>query len=122
MYKLRVYIAGPMTNGDGNTYNPEKIREALEAYSLLIRYGFLPFCPQLSLIHAMMLPQDVSYAEWLEHDFSWIDICDVVLRIPGPSKGADRECEYAEGLGIRVVEGLDNFLTAYPEPIVCKTT
>lgn len=122
MRKLRVYIAGPMTNGTGRNYDLEKIREAMKAYSVLIHHGFLPFCPQLSLIQEMMLPGDVTYAEWLEHDLSWIDVCDVILRIPGPSKGADRECEYAQGRGIPIAKDLQTFLALHQESVVCKTT
>lgn len=120
--KLRVYIAGPMTNGTGKNYDLEKIREAMGAYGLLIRHGFLPFCPQLSLAQEMMLPGNVTYDEWLEHDLAWIDVCDVVLQIPGPSKGADTECVYARAKGIPVFEGLSHFMATHPESTVCKTT
>ena len=122
MRKLRVYIAGPMTNGDGKNYNLEKIREAIGVSGFLIRHGFLPFCPQLSILHEMMLPGDVAYTDWLEYDLSWIDVCDAILRIPGPSKGADRECEYADGKGIPVSLGLSNFMATYQESTVCKST
>ncbi len=123
MRKLRVYIAGPMTNGNGKNYNLEKIREALKAYSTLIREGYLPFCPQLSLLHEMMVPISLTYDQWLGHDQDVIDNSDVIFRMPGESVGADRECKYARGRGIPVVEGSINyFLSGYSESTVCKST
>lgn len=111
--RLRVYIAGPMTNGTKDHFNMSKINEAIEANFTLIEHGFVPHCPHLTVFCELMHPHRISYAQWLELDKNYIDDCDVVLRIPGPSKGADKECAYAKYIACPVVSGLDNFLNTY---------
>jgi hypothetical protein len=112
---LRVYIAGPMTNG-GTGYAMPKVKEGIEAYLCLIEHGFVPHCPQLTMFCDFLQPGRIPYAKWLELDHNYISDCDVVLRIPGPSKGADSECEFAKELYIPVIEGLGNFLCKYKTP------
>jgi hypothetical protein len=38
-------------------------------------------------------------------DFDWLRACDVLLRLPGESSGADREAALAREFGIAVFEG-----------------
>lgn len=111
--RLRVYIAGPMTCGTAGSFNMEKIHEAIEAHFTLIELGFVPHCPQLTVFCELMQPHRISYEQWLKLDMNYIADSDVVLRIPGLSPGAERECEYAEALCKPVVVGLDNFLCWY---------
>ncbi|KKL49174.1 hypothetical protein LCGC14_2318140 [marine sediment metagenome] len=111
--RLRVYIAGPMTNGTGRNFNMEKIHEAIDAYFVLIDGGLVPHCPQLTVFCEFMKPNRISYEQWMKLDAAYIDDSDVVLRIPGPSAGADKECKYALSRGKPVVVGLDNFLCWY---------
>lgn len=108
--RLRVYIAGPMTNGTRGCFNMGKVHEAIRAYLTLIDLGLVPFCPQLSVFCEFMCPGQISYDRWLELDFQHIDDSDFVLRLPGPSSGADSECKYARSMGLSVIEGLDAFL------------
>lgn len=108
--RTRVYIAGPMTSGSKNHFNMAKIREAIEAHFVLIELGFVPHCPHLTVFCELMQPGRISYEKWLELDRHYIDDADAVLRIPGVSPGADRECKYARFLNKPVVEGLDTFL------------
>ncbi len=86
---IRVYIASPYTIGDQarNVYN------SIEIGNDLIGLGFNPYLPLLTHFQHMMFPQ--SYEKWLELDFEWLKQCDCVLRLPGESKGADLEEEYA---------------------------
>lgn len=116
--RVRVYIAGPMTNGSGRFFNMAKINEAIKVYFTLIKLGFVPHCPQLTVFGEFMSPNDVSYEQWLELDRCYIDDTDVVLRIEGDSKGADRECEYARHYGKPIIYGLDSFLAKYKEVTV----
>ncbi len=102
---LRVYIAGPMTNGDGNSFNMAKINEAIDVYLRLIEGGYLPHCPQLTVFCEFRYPTRISYDQWLALDKGYIDNSDVVLRLAGASAGADRECHYALDTGIPVVYG-----------------
>jgi len=112
--RLRVYIAGPMTNGTKDNFNMPKIHEAIEAYFRLIEEGFVPHCPHLTVFCELMHPHRIEYEQWLELDKSYIDDADVVLRIPGASRGANRECEYARSKGVDVRSGLSYFLETYP--------
>jgi hypothetical protein len=50
--------------------------------------------------------EHISHADWLDMDFSWIKVSDIVLRLPGESKGADMEVEYAERIGVPVVTSI----------------
>ena len=106
----RVYIAGPMTNGTGNSFSMTKIHDAIEAYFQLIEAGFAPHCPHLTVFAEFMTPHRISYEQWLELDEAYIEDCDIVLRIPGPSKGADQECGYARSLGKPIYYSLDSLL------------
>jgi len=113
--RMRVYIAGPMTGGTKGFFNMTKIHEAIEAYVILIDHGFVPHCPHLTVFCEFMKPDLITYEQWLELDREYIDDSDTVLRIPGNSPGADRECKYAIEKGIPVVVGLDEFLSRYAE-------
>lgn len=116
--RLRVYIAGPMTNGTKDHFNMSKIHEAIEANFCLIENGFVPHCPHLTVFCELMNPHRISYEQWLDLDKRYIDDCDVVLRIPGDSKGADRECSYAIDHEKHVIHGLRRFLSIYKTPSV----
>ncbi len=104
---LRVYIAGPMTNGDGKSFDMSKINKAVETYCKLIEQGFLPHCPQLTVFCEFLHPGRISYETWMALDEEYINNSDLVLRLPGASKGADRECHHAKTRGINVIYGLD---------------
>jgi hypothetical protein len=43
--------------------------------------GFVPFLPQLSVLHEMVAP--LPYEEWLAYDFEVIARCDALVRLPG---------------------------------------
>lgn len=113
--RVRVYIAGPMTNGTGRVFNMAKINEAITTHLTLIRLGFVPHCPQLTVFAEFLSPNMIGYMQWLELDRCYIDDCDVVLRLDGASVGADRECKYADSIGKPVVHGLTPFLVQYKE-------
>lgn len=111
MRKTRVYIAGPMTNGKGDGYNLTEIMRAIQAYGDLIQWGYAPMCPQLTMFAQMFQPQ--TYEAWLGVDLSWLSCADVVLRMPGNSVGADRECAEAHRLGIPIAHGVGILRTSY---------
>ena len=62
--------------------------------------GWAPYIPHLSFYWHTLYPHD--YEVWMKLDLSWIERCDVLLRLPGLSKGADREVEHAIKLGVPV--------------------
>lgn len=85
---VTVYVAGPMTIGDQlvNT------KRGIEAAERLFNLGFVPFVPHLGSFWHMMYSH--TWDEWLEYDERWLERCDAVLRLPGESRGADREVDW----------------------------
>lgn len=92
---IRVYVAGPITLGDQLT----NIVEGIRAGEQLLKLGFVPFVPHaMSALWHMHHPK--THAEWLAYDFAWLQTCDALLRLPGESRGADAEVNYAVEHGI----------------------
>jgi hypothetical protein len=118
MTRPTVYIAGPMTNGTGRAFNMEKINEAIEAFFCLIELGYAPHCPHLTVFCEFMQPHRIPYEGWLDLDMTYVRHSDAVLRIPGDSKGADREVAYARTLGKPVftsIQELVDTITGVPQ-------
>lgn len=95
-----VYIAGPIRS-DPIT----GARRALEVGGRMVKEDrAVPI-----VVHAFYLVNLMGVAgfptepeEWLHLDAEYIKRADAVYRISGESPGADRECEFAEGIGIPV--------------------
>jgi hypothetical protein len=94
--RRRIYVAGPMAVGNFVA----NVRMGIDAGNELRDLGFVPFIPHLDSLWTLVHPRD--YEDLLDLDFAWIEVCDGLLRIPGESKGADREVAHAHGLGIPV--------------------
>jgi len=107
---VRVYVAGPYSQGDpeANTY-----RAMAEADKLLAA-GYCPYLPHLSHFHHLQHPHD--YETWMRLDFAYLAVCDVLIRIPGPSPGADREVKVAKERGIPVYYSVAEFLEECSSP------
>jgi hypothetical protein len=43
---------------------------------------------------------------WLAWDFQWLSVCDALVRLPGESKGADREVAFCAERGVPVFHGM----------------
>ena len=94
---LRVYLASPITE-------PDPMTNALIAIAIadeLMMFGIAPYVPQLSVFQQKYGRFDASgygddYELFMALDFEWLRQCDALLRIPGFSKGADREVLYAK--------------------------
>lgn len=104
----RVYIASRMTNGGGTSYDLAVVREAVRAADELALAGFAPMCPQLTVLSYLMTGGD--YEKFMQCDFAWIKVSDILYRIPGESKGADREEVYARRLGLPVYFDLQELI------------
>lgn len=104
MGRKKVYVAGPYTKGDSciNTHN------AIVAGNQLWDAGYTPFIPHLCHLWHCVTPR--PYALWLEYDFEFLSACDILLRLPGESNGADAEVAEANRLGIPVFYGIDALL------------
>src|SRR3972149_7672907 len=94
--RYKVYIAGPYSQGDVIT----NIRTALSAAHLALDAGFIPFIPHLSAFWHLCYEQEKDM--WLDYGKEWLQACDVVWRLTGPSEGADAEVALARELGIPV--------------------
>lgn len=86
---VRVFISGPYTQGD----QMENMRAALDAAEKCMKVGLVPFVPHLSGFWHFVYPH--SYEEWLDYDLEWLELCDILWRLPGESKGADQEVGWA---------------------------
>lgn len=103
-YKLKVYVAGPYTNGDV----AQNVKKAMEVGNILMDNGFAVFIPHLSHFQHMMHPR--QYEDWIDHDLTWLESCDMLFRIDGYSLGADQEVRRAKELGKPVWTDLDRLL------------
>lgn len=101
---LRVYIAGPLTKG----HRPANVRDAIDAAERIALRGHIPFIPHLFDIWEIIHPH--NYEFWMRQDMSWLALCDVLVRLPGDSPGADREVEAAIQSGIPVFYGIQEFM------------
>lgn len=106
MRKL-IYISGPITNGS----RALNFGNAAHAMHDLILAGFAPICPHLSMLH----PGDdqIPYESWMEIDLAMIEVSQAIIRLPGYSPGADRECEFAMSLGLPVFVSVDDLKSSF---------
>lgn len=95
-----VYIAGPLSLGS----EKDNVRKAMEAGALMLDAGYAPYVP-----HAAYFSFEVAFPRgdeaWIQSDLAWVAKSDMVLRLPGPSAGADRETAIAAALNIPVFFG-----------------
>lgn len=111
---LMILVAGPYRSGTGD--DPEKMAanvRAMEAYALpLFRAGHIPvvgewFALPLVALAGSKRVGDAAFEE-IFHPIAerLLARCDAVLRVGGPSQGADLMVRVAAGLGLRVFRGL----------------
>jgi hypothetical protein len=96
-----IYIAGPYSNGD----TVLNVRNAITAAEELIKLELIPYIPHLTMFWHLVTPDD--YGFWLNYDLNWLSKCDGLLRLPGESKGADKEVEYAKEANIPVYYSIE---------------
>ena len=98
MFTLKplVYVAGPLTsnNGQGEFKN---VHDAVTLCQKIWDLGAIPFVPHLSSFWFLIYPYQRTYEHWLDYDFNVIRRCNAMFRMPGSSKGADREIDFATG-------------------------
>lgn len=99
-----VYIAAPYTHPDP----VENTHQVILTADSLRDLGFVPFVPHLSLLWHMVKPHEPAY--WYAYDLEWLLQCDVLLRLPGDSWGADEEVKFAIAHDIPVVRSVDELL------------
>jgi len=101
---LTVYIASPYTRGDVG----QNVLAQLDTANILMDHGVCPIVPLFAQYQHMRHPRD--YEDWITINIEKLRRCDVLVRLPGKSSGADEEVKYAEENGIPVVYGLLEFI------------
>lgn len=109
--RLRVYVASPYTQGDVAA----NVAAAMDAADTLIRAGFAPFVPHLSHFQHMMHPH--PYDTWIALDLCWLEVCDALVRLPGPSAGADAEVEWCVVHGVPVFDSVRALIHSQQEAV-----
>ena len=97
---MLIYVSGPFTLGD----QWANVRTACLAGNEILKLGHCPFVPHCTAIWHVITPK--TFDRWLEIDSVILARCDAVLRLPGESKGADREVALALEKHIEVYTSL----------------
>lgn len=103
-----VYISGPMTIGDWE----ENILRAERLFRQLMLAGYSCYCPHLS--GRMPGHEDIPHDLWIANDLPLVGRSDAVLRIPGESTGADRECAFARACEVPVYHSVEHLMDEIP--------
>ena len=111
-----VYIAGPYTVGDVAL----NVRNAILAAEELRWRGYVPSVPHLTHLWHLVCPHEVQF--WYDYDLEWLKKCDCLLRLPGESKGADREEAWAERWGMPVYHSMEEIPHVVQDPHWSKAT
>jgi hypothetical protein len=98
---MRVFIASPYA---GN--KEENTRLACDYADAVSRLGHYPYIPHLNMYWHR--PPGRSHEFWQDQDFTWLRLCDAVLRMGGPGRGADAEVAEAEKVGMPVYYSIDD--------------
>ena len=101
-----VYIASPYTVGDVE----ENVGKQLKAADVLMNYKICPVVPLYSHFQNELYPRD--YEDWMEIDIEKLRRCDALLRLPGESKGADKEVKFAKEHGIDVFYNMQDCINS----------
>lgn len=96
MSKKLIYVAGPITKGDISDH----VRDACFIGDRIMERGHAAIIPQLSILWQFITPH--TWEQWLMMDDTIIRRCDALYRLPGASKGADREVALARSLHMPV--------------------
>jgi hypothetical protein len=101
--RKRVYIAGPISLGDRS----HNLYQSWVAEKQLMEAGFAPLNPMNTMQLPFAWDDSFTHADWLARCYPWIEVADVVLRLPGESKGADSEVRFAHDMEIPVYYDLE---------------
>lgn len=99
----KAYIAGPYTANTPEEVE-ENVRRAEAAAWWYYLKGYAVYCPHAQT-HRIHLTYNgngmMDYKDWLKADMAWLNVCDVIVFMPGweNSKGASMEHIIANALG-----------------------
>lgn len=105
--KIKVFISSPYSNGN----QVENVNRQIDAADELMSCGFTCFIPLLSHFQHERNPR--PYKEWLLNDREWLSVCDILLRLPGESTGADWEEKQAKIMKIPVFYSIEDLIKFY---------
>jgi hypothetical protein len=106
--KKHIYVASPYTNVDRKIVETN-VAISMNAVEELWRAGFIPFMA-LGSHYYELNHYSHSHEDWMDFDIAWLSKCDALLRLPGNSKGADKEVTFATEHGIPVFYSIDTLL------------
>lgn len=108
--RTKVYVAGPITTS-GNMLN--NIHEAIHASMAVWDAGYAFYLPHSNCFMEIVVGHR-DYDMWMEMDREWLLSCDVLLRLPGKSNGADQEVRWARRHQIPVVHSIEELEDNFP--------
>lgn len=105
--RKRVYISGPLlSSGDVH----DNLAAAAQMAIDLIELGYAPLCPHLTWY--LDPDAEIAHSIWMEVDLPWVAVSDAIIRLPGPSSGADQETREAFNRGIPVFTSIEELRAA----------
>jgi nucleoside 2-deoxyribosyltransferase len=109
--RLRIYIASPISQVTADL----AVENAVDAAQKLVDDGrFAPWVPALTVAWEHLWPGKNDHDTWLAIDLPWVLVADAVLRLPGPSRGADTEVGFAQANGIPVYDSVQDLIDNPP--------
>lgn len=85
MNRTVIYLSGPLTKGDRSA----NVFAFMQAHEILMDAGFSVVNPGLTALLPWAWEKD--HADWIACDLEIVERCDMLVRLPGESKGADQE-------------------------------
>ena len=79
--------------------------------------GYHPFIPHLYDFVKIVANYDVHWEDMLQMDENWITACDLLVALPGVSKGKEREIAFANRHFIPVIRLEYNTITGNKEVV-----
>lgn len=108
---MLVYVAGPLTVGN----KTQNVRRAINAGEKIASKGHSVFIPHLFELWELIYHHDYEF--WMKLDIVILKKCDILVRLPGYSKGSDRELGLAKQFGLLTfgdvhINGLIEFMNS----------
>jgi hypothetical protein len=94
----RIYCAAPYTKGDVGA----NVKRAIDVSDELANAGFAVFCPLLTHFWHLLHPH--SWDFWMKQDLVWLEQCQALVYVNGPSKGVEMEIAHARMHNIPIYE------------------